>query len=467
MSEKTKGELLKEQLAYEPKNSYERMSEEEIQAAFDFCEDYKRFLNCAKTERESVTESIKLLAKAGFAPFDPSHKYQAGDKVYYNNRDRALIAAVIGTHPLSMGTHIVASHVDAPRIDLKPRPLYEESQMAMFKTHYYGGIKKYQWTGMPLALHGVVIKADGSAISVAIGEDPSDPVFTITDLLPHLAKDQMDRKLREGIRGEELNVLVGGRMFKDDKASERVKLSILSILHEKYGMIEADFLSAELMMVPAFKAQDVGLDRSFIGSYAHDDRVCAYTSLIAAIDNPHPAYTTVTILADKEEVGSDGNSGLSSDMLRFFIEDLAAPHGIPGRTVLMNSRCLSADVNAAFDPTFADVSERKNTCYVNYGTVITKYTGSGGKGGTNDANAEFTGYVRCFLDAAGVIWQTGELGKVDQGGGGTVAKFVANLGVDVIDIGVPVLSMHAPFEVVAKNDVYMTYKAFDAFYKVK
>ena len=462
---KTEAQLLKEQLCYSPKNAGEKFSDSEWEKADLFCEGYKKFLDMAKTEREAVEIAISMAREKGFKAFDPAVKYKSGDKVFLNNRGKALILCTIGSEPIEKGVKIVASHIDSPRLDLKPRPLYEEAQIALFKTHYYGGIKKYQWTAIPLALHGVVVRADGEKVSVIIGEDEGDPVFTISDLLPHLATEQMQRKATEVIKGEALNVLVGGRMFKDDKESERVKLAVLKLLNDKYGIIEADFLSAELTMVPAFKACDVGLDRSFVGAYGHDDRVCAYTSLMAAIKNDKPTTTVITVLADKEEIGSEGNSGLQSKYLQYFVEDLAAPYGVAGRTVLSKSSCLSADVNAAYDPTYGEAYERNNSAYVNYGVVITKYTGARGKSSTNDASAEFMGQIRSMLDAAGVQWQTGELGKVDGGGGGTVAMYIAAHNVDVVDVGVPVLSMHAPFEVVAKNDVYQTYLAFDAYHK--
>ncbi len=462
--EKKAVDLLKEQLMISKKNGGILLSEEEIKKADRFCEDYKAFLNAAKTEREAVEVSIARAEANGFAPFERDKRYQPGDKVYYNNRGKALILAVIGTEPIESGVMLAAAHIDAPRLDLKPCPLYEDKELALFKTHYYGGIKKYQWTAVPLALHGVVCKKDGSRINIVIGEDPADPVFCVSDLLPHLAADQMKRTLNEGIKGEELNILVGSRPFKEDETSEAVKLNILKILHEKYGITEYDFLSAELEAVPEYKARDIGFDRSMIGSYAHDDRVCAYPALMAIFNCKAPKKTIVTVLADKEETGSDGNTGLCSSYLKYFIADLAEPYGVNGRTVLHHSKCLSADVNAAFDPTFPDVVERNNCAYLNYGVVITKYTGARGKSGTSDASAEFAGEVRMLLDRANVLWQTGELGKVDHGGGGTVAAYIANLDVDVIDLGVPVLSMHAPFEVVSKLDVYMAYRAFYEFF---
>ena len=337
--------------------------------------------------------------------------------------------------------------------------------MALFKTHYYGGIKKYQWTTIPLALHGKVIKKDGSSIDITIGEDQGDPCFCVTDLLPHLAKEQMSKTLVKSFTGEDLNVLVGSRPFRDDKGSELVKLNIMRIINEKYGIIESDFYSAELELVPAFKATDIGFDRSMVGSYAHDDRVCAYTSLMAVLNCEEPNETVMTILADKEEVGSDGNTGMKSSFFRYFIADLANQDGLKGRHVLSKSKCLSADVNAAFDPTYASVYEPMNSCYINNGVVITKYTGSGGKYDTSDASAEFMGEIRSILNSENIVWQTGELGKVDGGGGGTVAKFIANLNVDVVDLGVPVLSMHAPMEIVSKTDVYMAYKTFKKFFE--
>ncbi len=455
---------LKEKLFMDPKNGALRMDKEELQKAFDFCNPYKSFLDSSKTEREAVVTAVRLLEEKGYRPFDPTVRYDAGDKVYTVNRGKSVIAAIMGTEPIEKGVRIAAAHIDSPRLDLKPRPVYEDTELALFKTHYYGGLKKYQWTAIPLALHGVIVDRDNRVIEVTIGEAENDPVFCVTDLLPHLAGDQMKRTLAEGVKGEELNVLIGSLPFKDDEISEKVKLNLLNILFEKYGVIESDFLSAELEVVPAFKAKDLGFDRSMVGAYGHDDRVCAYTSLRAILETEHPKKTSVLVLADKEEIGSDGNTGLKSAFLRYFIADLAKPFGVEGRTVLSHSECLSADVNAAFDPTFPEVAERKNAAYLNYGVVITKYTGARGKSGTSDASAEFAGKVRNLLDQTGVIWQTGELGKVDQGGGGTVAAYIANLNVDVIDLGVPVLSMHAPFEVVSKIDVFMAYRAFYEFF---
>lgn len=464
MSEKNSvSKELKEKLFSKKKNGIFRMNDAELKSCDEFSESYKSFLNAAKTEREAVEQSVELLKQKGFKEYTIGMKLSAGDKIYRINRGKAVIAAIIGSEPIESGVRLCAAHIDSPRLDLKQFPLYEDNEMALFKTHYYGGIKKYQWTAIPLSLHGVIIKSDNSSVKVNIGEDENDPVFCVTDLLPHLATEQMKRNLAQGIKGEELNIVVGSRPFKDDETSEAVKLNILNILNEKYGIIEDDFISAELEAVPAFKAKDIGFDRSMIGSYGHDDRVCAYTALSATLDCENPKHTVVTILTDKEETGSDGNTGLCSAYLKYFIADLAAEFGTEGRTVLSASECLSADVNSAFDPTFPDVLERNNCAYINKGVCVTKFTGSRGKSGTSDASAEFVGRVRNLLDSKNVIWQTGELGKVDMGGGGTVAAYIANLNVDTIDVGVPVLSMHAPYEIVSKIDVYMAYKAFSVF----
>ncbi|MGN0614510.1 MAG: aminopeptidase [Porcipelethomonas sp.] len=461
--EKSEGKLLKESLLSQKKHALLKMEDSEVKKCDEFCEHYKKFLDSAKTEREAVEFTVSLLEEKGYIPFKPGMGLKAGDKVYVNNRGKAVIMAVIGSEDIRNGVNICAAHIDSPRLDLKQCPVYEDTEIALFKTHYYGGIKKYQWTVIPLALHGVVVKADGTKVKVTIGEDENDPVFCVNDLLPHLATEQMKRNLAQGIKGEELNIVIGSRPFRENDLSEAVKLNIMKILNEKYGIVEDDFLSAELEAVPAFKAKDIGFDRSLIGSYGHDDRVCAYTALMATVDCDTPKKTAVTVLTDKEETGSDGNTGLQSAYLKYFIADLAAEFGAEGRTVLSASECMSADVNAAFDPTFPDVLEKRNCAYINYGVCVTKFTGARGKSGTSDASAEFVGKVRRLLDENGVIWQTGELGKVDMGGGGTVAAYIANLNVDTIDVGVPVLSMHAPFETVSKLDVYMTYRAFSAF----
>ncbi|MBO5909093.1 MAG: aminopeptidase [Clostridia bacterium] len=457
---------LKEKLFYSKKNGLLGEGYDKS-VVDDFSKGYAEFLGYAKTERLSVKKGVELAKAKGFVEFNPKSSYKAGDKVYLNNRGKSLALAVIGSEPVENGTRIAAAHIDSPRLDLKPNPLYEDSELALFKTHYYGGIKKYQWTTVPLALHGVFCKKDGTTVEVSLGENEDEPCFVVTDLLPHLAQDQYKRSVGELIRGEELNILVGSCPFKDDEGSELVKLNILKLLNEKYGITEEDFLSAELECVPAGKPRDIGFDRSLLGSYGHDDRVCAYPCLMAILDMESPKFTNVTILADKEEVGSDGNTGMNSAFLKHFIGYLAKGQGGDTDLALENSKCLSADVNAALDPTFPDVMEKRNAAKINYGAVITKYTGSRGKSGTSDASAEFVGWIRKILDEKGVVWQTGELGKVDLGGGGTVAMYIANLGVDVVDLGVPVLSMPAPFEVVSKFDVYMTYMAVKALFEAE
>ena len=460
----SKNEELREKLFYDPKHGCKIIDEAELAAVDSFAEGYKAFMSKCKVEREVVEYVCDLAAANGFVPFESKAQYKPGDKVIYNNRGKAVILAVIGQKPVEEGVRIAAAHIDSPRLDLKPNPLYEDAEFALLKTHYYGGIKKYQWTAIPLALHGVIVKADGTSVKVNIGEDDGDPKFVVTDLLPHLAAEQMKRSLAEGIKGEELNILVGSRPFKDDEGSESVKLNIMSILNEKYGIVESDFLSAELEAVPAFGADDIGFDRSLIGAYGHDDRVCAYPSVMAILDADTPEYTALTVLADKEETGSDGNTGLNSAYMAYFISDLARMQGGIGSVAMSNSECLSADVNAAYDPTFASVLERRNAAFANKGIVVTKYTGSRGKGGTSDASAEFMGRVRKLFNENGVVWQVGELGKVDEGGGGTVAKYVASHNIDVVDVGVPVLSMHAPYEVISKIDLYMAYKGFLTFF---
>ncbi len=456
---------LKKELCYKAEHAASVVSDEEIKKADEFCEGYKQFLDNAKTEREATATVKEEAIKRGFTEFDPYKHYEAGEKVFFINRDKAIILAVFGKKSLTEGVKIAAAHIDSPRLDLKPNPLYESDELALFKTHYYGGIKKYQWVAMPLALHGVIIKSDGSKVNVKIGEEQGEPKFVISDILPHLGAEQSKRTLSEGISGEELNVIVGSRPFKSDEGSELVKLNILKLLNEKYGIKESDFLSAELEVVPAFKADDIGFDRSLIGSYGHDDRVCAYPAAMAAFSTETPDYTVITVLTDKEETGSDGNTGLQSSYLKYFIAYIAKANGLDVFEVLSKSECLSADVNSAYDPTFSSVFEKNNSSYLNKGVVITKYTGARGKSGTSDASAEYMGKIRNMLDDDGIVWQIGELGKVDAGGGGTVAKFIANLDVDVVDLGVPVLSMHAPYEVVSKLDVYMAYRAFCKFFK--
>ncbi|MCL1903194.1 MAG: aminopeptidase [Oscillospiraceae bacterium] len=455
---------LKEKLLYERKNICQVMTDEQIKDADRFCEGYKTFLDNAKTEREACDEAVKIARTAGFCEYAPENKYKAGDKVYRVNRGKAIILAVFGSEPIQRGVNIIASHIDSPRLDLKQNPLFEDNELAYFKTHYYGGVKKYQWTAIPLSLHGVVVKGNGDVIKVTIGENDDEPVFSVTDLLPHLAEQQYKRPANELIRGEELNILIGSRPYKEGDDFDGARLSVIKILHDKYGITEHDFISAELEAVPASKARDIGFDRSIVGGYGQDDRVCAFTSLMGIIETTSPKKTAVCVLADKEEIGSYGNTGLGSDYLEDFITDLADSEGVAVREVLRASKCLSADVCAALDPTFPDVSEKNNAAFLNHGAVITKYTGSKGKSGTNDASAEYVGEIRKLFDANDILWQTGELGKVDAGGGGTVAMLISKLNVDTVDIGVPVLSMHAPMELTAKADVYMAYKGFKAFY---
>lgn len=463
--EKNEAKIIKEKLFIDKKNAYLRLDDLEVNKAYDFCEDYKDFLNKSKTEREAVKYAVAAAEKNGFKEYEFGKKYNAGDKVYVNNRGKAVMLAVIGSEDIANGVRVIAAHIDSPRLDMKQNPLYEDTGFAYFKTCYYGGIKKYQWTAIPLALHGVIIKSDGTSLEINIGEDEGDPCFVVNDLLPHLAVEQMKRTLSDGIKGEEINILIGSRPFKSDDESELVKINILKMLNEKYGITEYDFITAELEAVPLNKARDIGFDRSLIGSYGQDDRVCAYPALQAALVCKNPAKTIITVLTDKEEIGSDGNTGLKAAYLENFITDLAKSGGREGYNVIAASKCLSADVNVGFDPCFPDVVDHKNCAYLNNGVVLTKYTGSRGKSGTSDASAEFIGEISRMLNSADVIWQTGELGKVDLGGGGTVSMFVARLGMDVLDIGVPVLSMHSPFETTSKLDIYMMYKAFCEFYK--
>lgn len=455
---------IRDELFYKQKNGYDTMSTQQRIDMEDYCRGYMAFLNEARTEREAVKIAIEMAEDKGFVEYVDGMKLTPGDKVYCNNRSKALMLAVIGKKSLEEGCVIAGAHVDSPRIDLKQNPLYESDELAYFKTHYYGGIKKYQWVTIPLELHGVVALKNGETIDVSIGHDPSDPQFVITDLLPHLGKEQMRKTMEEGITGEGLNILIGSIPYADE-GSDRVKLAVMSILNDRYGIVEEDFLSAELTAVPAFEVREIGLDRSLIGGYGHDDRVCAYAELKAILDlDEAPEKTAVCILADKEETGSDGVSGMQSSAFECFMEELCAGQNVPLRRCFKNSFCLSADVTAAFDPNFPEVSEKRNDAKLNYGMGICKFTGARGKSGTSDASAEIVGYLRRIFADAGVVWQMSELGKVDQGGGGTIAKFMANRNIDTIDAGVPVLSMHAPFEVVSKFDCYMTYKGVLAAY---
>lgn len=456
---------IRDELFYRQKNGYDTMSTQQRIDMEDYCRGYMAFLNEARTEREAVKMAIEMAEAKGFVEYADGMELKAGDKVYRNNRGKSLMLAVIGKQSLEKGVMIAGAHVDSPRIDLKQNPLYESDELAYFKTHYYGGIKKYQWVTIPLELHGVVALKSGEVIDVTIGHDPADPQFVITDLLPHLGKEQMKKTMEEGITGEGLNILIGSVPYADE-GSDRVKLAIMSILNDRYGIVEEDFLSAELTAVPAFEVREIGLDRSLIGGYGHDDRVCAYAELKAILDiEAAPEKTCVCILADKEETGSDGVSGMQSSAFECFMEELCDSQNVPLRRCFANSFCLSADVTAAFDPNFPEVSEKRNDAKLNYGMGICKFTGARGKSGTSDASAEVVAYLRKLFADNGVVWQMSELGKVDQGGGGTIAKYMANRNIDTIDAGVPVMSMHAPFEVVAKFDCFMTYLGVLAAYK--
>ena len=456
----------RESLFYTQKNGYDIVDAKEIKLSNAFAEEYKVYLDNAKTEREAVTYSVRLAEENGFVPYVRGMKLKPGTKIYQSNRGKALMLAVIGTKPLNYGAIIAAAHIDVPRIDLKQLPLFEDSELAYFKTHYYGGIKKYQWLAIPLELRGAVALKDGTVINISIGSDKKDPQLVITDLLPHLAADQMKKSMSDAVPGEGLNILIGSIPDKEE-GNDRVKLAIISLLNEKYGITEADFLSAELCVVPAFEARDVGLDRSLIGGYGHDDRVCSFAELKAIFDLKNPAYTAVCILADKEEIGSEGVTGMKSDAFECFMEDLCASQDVRLRHCFEKSICISADVSNAFDPNFPEVSEKRNNSKLNYGLALVKFTGIRGKSGSNDADAELVARLRRAFDDNGVIWQMAELGKVDQGGGGTIAKYMAERNISTIDAGVPVLSMHAPFEIVSKLDCYMTYKGVKAVYSEK
>ncbi len=459
---------LKEQLLSKKKNGYDLLPREERAAMEDYCAGYMRFLDVSKTERLCAAEAVRMAEAKGYRPYSPGMSLEAGDRVYVCNRGKAVMLAHIGRQSLAEGIQLAAAHIDSPRLDLKPNPLYEDSELAYFKTHYYGGIRKYQWVTIPLALHGVVALKDGSRVTVRIGEEKGEPRLVITDLLPHLGAAQNKKPLAEAVPGETLNLLLGSEPIGGEEESGRVKLAVMKLLHEKYGILEDDLTSAELEAVPAVKACDIGLDRSLIGAYGHDDRVCAYAALKALLDlEEAPEKTAVCILADKEEIGSDGVTGMQSAAFDTFVEDLCAAQDVALRACFGKSFCLSADVTAAFDPNFPDVFEKRNESQLNYGVGLCKYTGARGKSGASDADAETVAYVRRLFDEAGVIWQISELGKVDAGGGGTVAMYMANRNISTLDAGVPVLSMHAPFETVAKLDCYETYKAMRAVFQVK
>ena len=460
-------ETLRETLLFQPKHGYDRLTPAQKAEMESYCKDYAAFMDAAKTEREAVTYTVAAAEKAGFRPLVPGMSLKAGDKVYRNNRGKSILLAVIGEESLNTGMNICAAHIDSPRLDIKPNPLYEDSESAYLKTHYYGGIKKYQWTTVPLALHGVIYKKNGEVITVTMGEKDTDPVLCVSDLLIHLSGDQMKKTLAEGITGEQLNVILGTIPMPDDDGADRVKLAVLNLLHETYGIVEEDFLSAELTIVPAGKCREVGLDRSLLGAYGHDDRVCSYAALAPMLTMGTPAKTAVCVLADKEEIGSVGVSGMQSYCFETFVRDLCDSQGASLDRCFENAFCLSADVTNAFDPNFAETCDKRNNSRLNYGVGICKYTGSRGKGGASDASAEAMGYVRTLFENAGVVWQTATLGKVDQGGGGTVAAYMANRTSVTVDAGVPVLCMHAPWELVSKFDTYMTMKAMTAVYAGK
>lgn len=454
------------ELLRDNKNGWETVSKAEKEEIFAFSQDYIQFLNAAKTERLAVQAAIKIAEANGFCNLEEKESVKAGDKVYFNNRGKGLYLAVAGKTDITEGINFVVAHIDSPRLDLKANPLYEDSDMALFKTHYYGGIKKYQWTAMPMSLLGVVYKKDGSKVDFSIGEEPGDPIFCVSDLLPHLASKQMQKKMGEAIEGESLNLVIGS--MPDDCEKDKFKTTVMKILNDKYGIIEDDFVTAEIEAVPAYKACDMGLDRSMVGGYGQDDRVCAYTALRAVCETENPDKTVACVLVDKEEIGSMGNTGMLSAAFEYGTALLISKskgnyNEMMKMKTFRNSKCMSADVSTAVDPNYPEVNEKNNAAFFGHGPVLTKFTGARGKSGTSDANAEFMSVVRNVLDKHNVVWQTGELGKVDAGGGGTIAQYAANLDIEVVDCGTALLSMHAPFEIASKLDIYMTYKAYKAF----
>ena len=462
------GEELKKKLFNVKKDGWEEADKTEKKEIFEISQKYIDFLNEAKTEREFIKKARRLADENGYKDIMEFNTLKPGDKIYFVNREKSMYLAVIGEESIENGMHIIGSHVDSPRLDLKPNPLYEDTGLAYFKTHYYGGIKKYQWTTIPLSIHGVIVKTNGEKIEINIGEDEKDPIFTITDLLPHLAQEQMDKKLKNGIDGEDLNLLIGSIPYKDEKVTEKVKLNILNLLNQKYGITEADLNSAEIELVPAFRARSLGFDESMVAAYGQDDKVCAYTSLAAMMELKNVKNTAVCILSDKEEIGSMGNTGMESHMFDFFISEMLNKLGINRPNLLDKvfcfSKMLSSDVDAGFDPIYASVSDKTNAGFIGKGIALVKYTGARGKSGASDANAEYVAWVRNVLDKNNIKYQLTELGKVDIGGGGTIAYILANKGTDVIDCGVPVLSMHAPYEVTSKYDIYSAYKTYKAFW---
>jgi len=462
-------EELKKRLFRDTKAGWEGLEESKKEEIFNYCNGYIKFLNESKTEREVIKTSKRMAEERGFKDINEFVSLTAGDKVYYINRDKSMYLAVIGENNIQNGINIIGAHADSPRLDLKPNPLYEDTGLAYLKTHYYGGIKKYQWTTIPLAIHGVIVKANGEKIEVNIGEDEQDPIFTITDLLPHLASEQMERKLKEGIKGEDLNLLIGSMPYNGEKISEAVKLNMLKILNDKYGIIEEDFVSSEIELVPAFKARSMGLDNSMVAAYGQDDKVCVYTSLTSILNLENPKTTAVCIISDKEEIGSMGNTGMESHVFDTFVSEILNKLGVNRPNLLDQvfcySKMLSADVDAAYDPIYASAYEKNNAGYLGRGIGLNKYTGAKGKSGASDANAEFVALIRKIFEENNVKYEFAELGRIDVGGGGTIAYILANKGIDVIDCGVPVLSMHAPYEVTSKFDIYEAQKAYTAFWK--
>lgn len=465
--EKTQAEQLKEKLFNNKENGWNFVENKED--IFNYAEGYIKFMNASKTEREIIRESKKIAESNGFKDINEFETLKPGDKVYYINREKSMYLAVIGKDEIEKGINIIGAHGDSPRLDLKPNPIYEDGEFAYFKTHYYGGIKKYQWTTIPLSIHGVIVKSNGEKIEINIGEDENDPIFTITDLLPHLAQDQMDKKLRNAIDGEDLNLLIGSIPYGKD-IPEAVKLNILDILNKKYGITEVDFLSSELELVPAMKCRSMGFDESMVAGYGQDDKVCVYTELTALVDMKEvPNRTAVCIISDKEEIGSMGNTGMESHVFDTFMSEILNKLGVNRPNLLdkvfCNSKMLSADVDAGLDPIYANVSEKNNAAHLGRGIGVNKYTGARGKSGASDANAEFVAEIRNIFEKNNIRYQISELGRVDIGGGGTIAYILANKGIDVIDCGVPVLSMHSPYEVTSKFDIYEAYRGYMAFWK--
>lgn len=463
------GEELKEKLFNIKESGWNSVDDEKKSRIFELSKNYMDFLNRSKTEREFIKSARRLADENGFKDIMDFNELKPGNKVYFINRDKSMYLAIIGTESIEKGLHIIGSHVDSPRLDLKPNPLYEDTGLAYFKTHYYGGIKKYQWTTIPLSIHGVIVKPSGEKVEICIGENDDDPIFTITDLLPHLAMEQMKKTLAKGIEGEDLNLLIGSIPFNDKKVTEQVKLNILNILNQKYGITEIDFGSSELELVPAFKARSLGFDESMVAAYGQDDKICAYTSLSAMMELNEVKNTAVCILSDKEEIGSMGNTGMESHMFDFFISEILNKLNVNRPNLLDKvfcfSKMLSSDVDAGFDPIYAQVSDKTNAGFLGKGIALVKYTGARGKSGASDANAEYVAWIRNVLEKNNIKYQMTEMGKVDVGGGGTIAYILANKGTDVIDCGVPVLSMHAPYEVTSKFDIYSAYETYKSFWK--